>query len=272
MPISDQVPIIQHLGYLDLVTLSQKQKNRRNVVFSLSQPGGHPYNWNCLVEKCLGLIRGYSKRIDDVCSVKPEVAVPVKSLAPTLERPYAFHMRNLAAKVNEVPDAADAVKAKPPTASGHFLMEMIKRKRESITTYVMSKPLVFYFFGVRSESKIQHLLIEGQPVIWAVDAISSLAVISLKEDPYGIVQKDLPGMIEALLGLKHALDKLQKMSLLMRKPQQDDKEMRLLLGGLRSSNKRSIYRIVMGFREYIDDLAIEAAVKEQLQGFFSCRE
>ncbi|XP_011305004.1 nucleoporin NDC1 [Fopius arisanus] len=265
----DEVPIIQHLGYLDLMTLSQKQRSRRGIVFSLSQPGGHPYNWNCIVEKCLGMIKGYSKKVEEVCAVRQEITAPLSAPA-SLDRPYSFHMRNLARVESLEKTPGTAIKPVPST--GEFLVEFFRSRRQRIVDYVMSKPLVLYFFGVRSDSRIQHLLVTGQPVVWAVDAISSLAVISLKEDPYGIVQKDLPGMIEELLGLKLALDKLHKMILLSRKSQQDDKNIRHLLGALRSAGKRSIYRIFVAFNEYFEDLALEQNVKDQLQGFFSFRE
>ncbi|XP_015121567.1 nucleoporin NDC1 [Diachasma alloeum] len=266
----EEVPIMQQLGFLDLVTLAQKQKSRRGIIFSLSQPGGHPYNWNCIVDRCLGVARGFAKRVEEVCAAKQEVVVPLKPVAATLERPYAFHMRNLARV--ESPERARGSCPQPLPSTGQLILEFVKSRRQRIVDYVMSKPLVFYFFGVRSDSKIRHLLVTGQSVIWAVEAISSLAVISLREDSYGIVQKDLPGMIEALLGLKQALDKLHKMSLLSRKPQQDDREIRYLLGALRSADKRGIYRIVVAFREYFEDLALDQGVRDQLQGFFSFRE
>lgn len=56
----DKIPIIQHLGYLNLVTMAQGEKSGRSILFTLSQPGGHPYNWNCVVEKCTGFIGNFT--------------------------------------------------------------------------------------------------------------------------------------------------------------------------------------------------------------------
>lgn len=269
-----KVPIIQYLGYLDLVTLAQKEKSRRSNLFTLSQPGGHPYNWNCIIVKSLELINEFAKEIDIVCCCKQTMKkTQIETINYHSEHPYVYHMRNLASPVPPPLPAASNNPTNPQSfSSGKYIMEFIKTTRRNFINYLLSKPIIFYFFGTQYDAKINHLLNNGQPVIWAVDGLSSLAVASLTEDPYGIVQKDLPGIIDALVLLKQSLEKLHKMNILSRKPYHDDKDIRQMLTSLRAANRRSIYRIIIAFKEYIDDLILEQPIKDQLQNFFVCKE
>uniref|UniRef100_A0A0E9RFR5 Nucleoporin NDC1 n=1 Tax=Anguilla anguilla TaxID=7936 RepID=A0A0E9RFR5_ANGAN len=40
--------ILKFLALQDLALLSQHSPSRRQEVFSLSQPGGHPHNWSAI--------------------------------------------------------------------------------------------------------------------------------------------------------------------------------------------------------------------------------
>ena len=268
-----QIPIVQHLGYYDLVTVAQKDKTRRELLFTLSQPGGHPYNWNCVVEKCLALVKNFATEINEISSAKQErqISPTSKNTVDVLGKNYAYHMRNLVSAQPKSP-----IVGNDPTTQDTGLEQIItgylKNFKQNCINYLLSKPLIYYFFGTQCDSKLKHLLINGQLIIWAVDAISSLAAVSIKEDPYGIVQKDLSAIVETLLSLKQSLDKLQKTNLLIRKPQNDDKTIRLMLTSLRMATKRSIYRIVTTFKDYIDDLELEQPARDQLQTFLAYRE
>ena len=116
------------------------------------------------------------------------------------------------------------------------------------------------------------MIFKDAAIIWAADAISSLAAVSLNEDPYGIVQKNLPKIIDELSSLKQTLDKLQKLNISIRKPMSNDRYLKQTMTALRSAVRRSLYRIVSHFRHYIDDLALPPLTVEQLQPFFTYRE
>uniref|UniRef100_A0A8C9VB69 Nucleoporin NDC1 n=1 Tax=Scleropages formosus TaxID=113540 RepID=A0A8C9VB69_SCLFO len=53
----------QFLALQDLFLLSQQSLSRRMEVFSLSQPGGHPHNWNAICKECLSLLSDLSQRL-----------------------------------------------------------------------------------------------------------------------------------------------------------------------------------------------------------------
>ncbi|XP_067109372.1 nucleoporin NDC1 isoform X1 [Osmerus mordax] len=61
--IGKQPMILKFLALQDLALLSQHSPSRRSEVFSLSQPGGHPHNWNALSKECLSLLADLTQRL-----------------------------------------------------------------------------------------------------------------------------------------------------------------------------------------------------------------
>lgn len=272
----DKVPIMQHLGYLDLFTLAQKDKIRRNILFTLSQPGGHPYNWNCVVEKCTGLLNKFSTNLNAVFVKSQDqpfcyrASTLKATTVPPQQTDRIYHMRKLVPDVTPVSTAE--IVTKEALCSSWSVQKFVKQKQEAFVAYLFSKPIINYIFGEQDENKIRYILLNGQLVIWAAEALSSLSVFSLSEDSYGIVQKDVTTIINTLLSVKQTLDKLQKSTVLTRRIQADDKWIREILISLRSAIKRSLYRIVTNFEPYITDLSLEPQAVEQLQGFLNYKE
>ncbi|XP_013862935.1 nucleoporin NDC1 isoform X2 [Austrofundulus limnaeus] len=58
-----QPMILKFLALQDLALLSQHSPSRRSEVFSLSQPGGHPHNWNAISKECLALLADLTQRL-----------------------------------------------------------------------------------------------------------------------------------------------------------------------------------------------------------------
>uniref|UniRef100_A0A7M4ED57 Nucleoporin NDC1 n=1 Tax=Crocodylus porosus TaxID=8502 RepID=A0A7M4ED57_CROPO len=55
--------IIKFLALQDLMLLSQYSPVRRQEVFSLSQPGGHPHNWTAISRECLNLLSDLTQKL-----------------------------------------------------------------------------------------------------------------------------------------------------------------------------------------------------------------
>ncbi|XP_041447290.1 nucleoporin NDC1 isoform X1 [Xenopus laevis] len=60
---SNTLPLVKYLAMQDLVLLSQYSPSRRQEVFSLSQPGGHPHNWTSISKECLNLMSSLTSRL-----------------------------------------------------------------------------------------------------------------------------------------------------------------------------------------------------------------
>ncbi|XP_035728127.1 nucleoporin NDC1-like [Vespa mandarinia] len=274
----DNIPMIQHLGYLDLVTLAEKQETRRRILFTLSQPGGHPYNWNCIIEKSLNFINKFSDELNAItlkakeqqfASSTSTITTSISSNLSAFKSEYTYNMRKLV--TDTIPSANESCVSKSPEIKS-LTYKYIKTKWDLMISYFLSKPLIYYVFGEQDELKIEYALFNAQAVIWAAEAISSLAIVSLKEDSYGIVQKDLPDIFHALLALKLTLDKLYKSNILMKKSQNSDRCIKQMFNSLRSASKRSLYRITTGFENYINDLKLESTMIEHLQPFLNYKE
>ncbi|XP_022352868.1 nucleoporin NDC1 isoform X2 [Enhydra lutris kenyoni] len=55
--------IVKYLALQDLMLLSQYSPSRRQEVFSLSQPGGHPHNWTAISRECLNLLNDMTQKL-----------------------------------------------------------------------------------------------------------------------------------------------------------------------------------------------------------------
>ncbi|XP_068426807.1 nucleoporin NDC1 isoform X2 [Clinocottus analis] len=62
--LTDKQPmLLKFIALQDLALLSQHSPSRRCEVFSLSQPGGHPHNWNNIRKECLSLLSDLTQRL-----------------------------------------------------------------------------------------------------------------------------------------------------------------------------------------------------------------
>ncbi|XP_048352174.1 nucleoporin NDC1 isoform X2 [Sphaerodactylus townsendi] len=60
---SNPPSILKFLALQDLMFLSKYSSVRRQEVFSLSQPGGHPHNWTAISRECLNLLNNLTLKL-----------------------------------------------------------------------------------------------------------------------------------------------------------------------------------------------------------------
>lgn len=262
-----------YLGAHDLKIMSMIDLSRRQHIFTLSQPGGHPRNWNNLLEECLGIINEFNKELDiingDVKPVEIENSIHrnIVNVSPNAGISYNGKLRNMAQspKILELKDHnknkaedtfADAAKAE-------FKMFLQK---------LCQKPGISYLFGEMTDTKLKVILSQAQPVMWTCEGLAFIAAASLKEDTYGVVQNDLPILLSTLINLKQNLDKLTKPGLVPRKHILNDSFAIKMKSNLISAVKRSIYRIVITFSKYIHEIPLDADVQTAIQPYLLCKE
>ena len=56
--------VSQHLAFLDLAYLSGHSYQRRQEVYSLSQPGGHPHTWRAVCTACLQQLEALATQVN----------------------------------------------------------------------------------------------------------------------------------------------------------------------------------------------------------------
>ncbi|NWU92683.1 NDC1 protein, partial [Upupa epops] len=109
--------IIKFLALQDLMLLSKYSPVRRQEVFSLSQPGGHPHNWTAISRECLSLLSDLTQRL--------------------------IAQQEAAAVNGRIKQSAGELKV-PPRASGAFAMEdtSFHSQRSNIVSKASMSPLV----------------------------------------------------------------------------------------------------------------------------------
>ncbi|NXP54429.1 NDC1 protein, partial [Heliornis fulica] len=84
--------IIKFLALQDLMLLSQYSPVRRQEVFSLSQPGGHPHNWTAISRECLSLLNDLTQRLiiqQEAAAANGRAKQPAGELRVSLHTPGA---------------------------------------------------------------------------------------------------------------------------------------------------------------------------------------
>ncbi|XP_063228120.1 nucleoporin NDC1 [Bacillus rossius redtenbacheri] len=271
-------PVIMQLGYLDLRVLAEKDLSRRSELFTLSHLGGHPHNWNAVVETALKMICEFTGRLRMAVSDEPKLVASackteLKENNTKLEvgSPYRYTLRSLVTSGSEPTTLNPINMTVLAPVPEDTLLDIVARHVKGAFTQLLEKPVICYFFGDRMELNVHHVLSHAQPVMWAADGLSLLAASSIVTDKYGVALKDLPALITALLDLKQVLDRLHKMSTFKKelRSYQEDVKMRLSLQAL---VKRSLYRITIAFQHHINELPLSSGVKGQLKPFILFKE
>lgn len=259
-----------YLGAQDMRIMAMTDAFRRGHVFTLSQPGGHPRNWNGLLEQCLGIITDFTKQLECV-NAEPKLDINNSNLRPLLNNStyskiaYSDTLRNMAQspKLN--------LKNNKNNVDETF-SNTVKHEFNIFLQNLCQKPGISYMFGELTDTKLKYILMQAQPVMWTCEGLSFIAAFSLNEDKYGVVQTDLPIIISTLVHLKQNLDKLTKPGLVPRRHILNDSFAVKMKAGLLSSVKRSIYKIVIKFSKYIHEIPLDSEVQTAIQPFLMCKE
>lgn len=302
-----KVPIVRQLAALDLYTLSEYGDlyKRRQQIFALSLPGGHPYNWNALSAQCMALINAYNGELRTaihnlkkgpsiqfnnnglpgqikytqgfssnlVASPGPEFRSSTPTPIPTSatemaenirKRQYneACGIRNMLTPISLTENEQLLSPIKPvsdPCARFNQTLYIIQEKIQNIKATILNMPGVRFLFGENEMAQLQVLLSlsKADEIGWIVQGLSSIAVHSLHEDRYGVVQMNLPEIISALLQLRETINQLppslfnvNAISPYLRSFQAKPSGAILL----RNAVKRSLYHLSITFNEYLPDL------------------
>lgn len=258
-----------YLAALDLRIMAMTDPARRSIVFTLSQPGGHPRNWNNILEKCLSTINGFSKELVKINEIKPLDKELSKKTGSPSSPPltYGGSLRNMA----NSPHLFELKDHNKNNVEQTFV-DLAKEEFDNFLNRLCQKPGICYFFGELTDTKLKFLLMQSQPVMWTCEGLAFIVAASLKEDKYGVVQNDIGTVISALVNLKHNLDKLTKLGLVPRKNILNDAVAVKMRSALISAIKRSIYKIVFTFSRYIHELPLEPDVQIAIQPFLLCKE
>jgi len=174
--------IIKSLALYDLYQATIKDAERRKEIFSLSFAGSVPQSWKIIFNYCINNIKSTTGDMKNLVN-----HVPLKLInRRNITNARLIHING-------------SVISKPPEENVN---------QHSIFLYFFEKFWLYnYFFGPLDKDK---LLEEFEATVWCCYILSNLAVVSLKEDEYGVVREQLGQIVSTILDLKNQLDVQQR--------------------------------------------------------------
>lgn len=267
-------PIVQNLACLDLHLLAQWSPPRRHVFFTISNPGGHPHNWNSLVESILKLFTEYTQLLNKTIDIPEKPTNRPIIQAPIIQSPDRFrNLRNMALIDHEEQyryiDSSNIhpVEFTLPQA----LLEKLTLKLQAVWSFFKVITGINFLFGELPQANIRKCLANGNLIIWASQGISGIITASIEEDKFGVVQKDLPAIITSLVQLKQSLDKLNKVPALTRKMVGYDDFNYKMKGAVTGAVKRSLFNICKGFESHLAEIPLAKDVYHYLHLHIICK-
>lgn len=305
---NSKVSIVRQLAAVDLYKLSVYGDiyQRRKQIFALSIPGGHPYNWNELSSQCISSINAYHAELSTAVRnlnrdgqlksssyghmkvTQPQFggqSVPeFRSSTPTSATELAEKIRNR--QYNEaygirnmltVPNENDVRLLSPikdivdPCARFNQTMGILQQQIANAKQAVMNIKAVRYLFGANETAHIQALLAlpKVDEICWIVQGISMIAVHSLREDRFGVVQINLPEILGTLLQLRDTINHLP-VGFISNIASPYQRGFHSKPNGavvLKNTVKRCLYNISITFKEYLPDLVKNSSDLRILQNY-----
>jgi len=264
---SDQ-PLVSLLALQALGGQVAERKDIRRSVFELSLPGGHPHTWNTLLQVCNEKMGSVSKELDTILSPPPPKVDEPAAVAPMVSQVQEITspgMRRLAPKDSSYKDRA-VTEANPPavqrlyTASTGFFEGLKKR------------PLIGWLFNQPPDLNLRTVFTRSQSVIYSVEILSFVVAASVKEDNYGVLQKDLPDILAGLLNLEQDIDRCRGQGATYYRRKSVDLPDVHLKNELKCAVKSAIYRIVLGFKEHILAVPLPGDLRQRIRNYHNFLE
>ena len=296
--------LLKHLAFQDFAEITAALSPiRRSEFFNLSQPGGHPHNWNEVCSICLGAIAQFSE--DLVLASKPNAAKLNEQSSKlnnigVSETPTMPRLRRLGGTLTpsmEVRGAmsnmSSGVQELVPSRMQKLHQGENKRNSVQIQETTVFNKIEKYITGpekiavalsnassvfsnpsgyTSSDASIRLVYARSQLVIWAVEGLAHLVSASITEDRYGVVQKDLPKVLEALLLLQRTVEKHRKGGTATARKNRFETRDLQLKQELRVALKSSLFRISVSFGEHLDALPLSTDLRQKLSNYQSFAE
>ncbi|CAH1775963.1 unnamed protein product [Owenia fusiformis] len=301
-------PLIQYLGFLDLSLLAKYSAKRRKEILSLSQPGGHPHNWNYICTECLHTLdaltnallvannnmissAGYRQLSGDQVPLQEPTSASVSSVGQTTyyNTTYNTSLNDSYGGNSTLPgyDANLSTKKSDLTYRGRSngtlpaqqnIFPAVKKQSGVLQKFLeqqKKRPAVAYLLDSLPDNHSRQLFQDAQLQIWALQALSHLVEASYTEDTYGVVQKSLPDIIAAILTLQEAVEKHFKLNSRVNRRGQGKGSDVIDIGlrlALKSELKTAIYRIINTFGTSISNVPLSKDHSKRLALFLEYKE
>ncbi|RDD40216.1 Nucleoporin NDC1 [Trichoplax sp. H2] len=255
-----EIPLLRYLGFLDLALLSGHAVERRQQIFSLSHPGGHPRNWQAVATECFDVVEDLIQRVtraaDMICHNPPDLRDDLpednnmlhdnpdaalrlrRNTEPISERMLFTSTLATPSPLSGNKDIGSRIWSRSPdtvarksrnsfrqriidnvTVAYNKILEMYYMAPYKIASFpqkirirLRHSFILRYFLDKLPEASLYELYGNCQPQIFSIDALSLLAVASIDEDKFGVVQKSLKDIMSMLIRLYQVMEKQSSIS------------------------------------------------------------
>ncbi|KAJ2160136.1 Nuclear pore complex subunit [Coemansia sp. RSA 552] len=283
-------PLVQHLAYQELyrlVTFNAEQ--RTEILADIDRASGAM--WTQVSGECMGVIKAATEQLraqapepakPSTGATKPKTSVLAHTVAEgRLATAGGAPMKDILRQSRKTGSGEQVAGPKKEAAAS--ASELFGTEAQGLEKYVLSKlrdMLVQSAVGQRILSRSRRAqsistFSNFQQQVWAIRALVRLAQSSLTEDKYGVVQGDLPAVLECLFAYLGELERCAAQS--------DGAAVAKGAGGfnvqltsrqalaLIQVLRNALYGFTTTFYEYLEALRLPAAQARQLQPFADFR-
>lgn len=158
-------PLLRLWACRDWCILAEQSAERRALIFSVSQPGNHPHNWNSVIAgilpQCLQFI---SELKGEVKTPKVEIPSPVAQSPPPYDSfASPVRMRSMALK--------SPVKTVQPLEKPESSQNKLQAKVQEMIENLKKKPLIHFLWGEIPDARRRQTFAKAEPIILLIEGV-----------------------------------------------------------------------------------------------------
>ncbi|KAG0339340.1 Nucleoporin NDC1 [Podila humilis] len=146
---------------------------------------------------------------------------------------------------------------------------------KTVSDFISKNPQLQRHLEVGPSPAILHVMDDYQLLVWAFQSLARFVHASFQEDKFGIVQKEIPVILETMVGLLISLEKLVESGQFV-KAVSSNEEVRVLVGirsvAMVQALKSSIYQITQTFKNHLGDFILSDKTETRLKRFMELKD
>ncbi|KAF7727285.1 hypothetical protein EC973_007801 [Apophysomyces ossiformis] len=296
----DKNAMIQASAYYELAELSCRRSEKRALLYTQINKDLSTSAWSRISAECLRVINDLRATIDKEYHGNRKAAVPVAAPKPivppsvnrielvemdvfTTPKPAMAYLDDRTGSLfTNVTTLAETPDVYTPPLS--VVTEKVRKTMASpkVASFIKRVELkaqkwqwVKEFYAETRIRKVRQVFNNLPVLLWAVRSVGSLTSASLKEDPYGYVQRDIGHVLDTLLGC------LSDVQSYIRSPPEEYKKLSSGFTGKAVLNepealvmalREAIYQIRVTFKDYLDGITVQKKYAATWQRFIDFQE
>ncbi|CAO3664080.1 unnamed protein product [Umbelopsis ramanniana] len=305
-----QKPFIQALAYSELARISKSEPPRRAAIYNDIGTDNAVSAWKKISQECMktidevkNIVIAEYKRPDinpspitNGADIVAEKTVNIKRISPIEQEMFTSRASrkplmayqdedvedrtgDILRSIAELPKMLPVTHSKATTVADSFNLEDPKKELEGwvarIHGYIRQWPIWNQVFARGLVRKVQSLFPSSQITLYAIESLSNLTSASLKEDEYGLVQRDIPAVIDCMLGC------LQEVESLMYNPPAAysaltaSSDSRITIREplqIINALKSGLYQIIIEFEPYLSEFKVQPKYAAKWQSLVKLEE